>query len=100
MAFTYIALNVVFVVCMLVLFLPRFKKPSITWWLTLGILLLLTAVFDSLIIWAGIVGYDTSKLLGIYIGFAPIEDFFYALLAVVLIPIFWKKFAPKKEGKE
>ena len=100
MAFTYLGLNIVFILCMLVLFLPRVKKPSVTWWITLGSLLVLTAIFDSLIIWAGIVGYDTSKILGVYVGLAPIEDFFYALLAAILIPIFWQKFAPKKADKK
>jgi lycopene cyclase domain-containing protein len=49
-------------------------------------------VFDSLIIAAGIVGYDTAKILGIYIGTAPIEDFMYALLAAVIVPALWKGF--------
>lgn len=58
--------------------------------LTLCILIVTTAVFDSIIIAAGIVGYDTSKLLGIYIGHAPIEDFFYAVLACVVVPAVWE----------
>lgn len=69
-----------------------FKRPSRAWWITLGALLLLTLVFDNLIIWAGIVGYDTSKILGVFLGYAPLEDFFYALLAVIVVPVFWKRF--------
>ncbi len=72
------------------------KKPTKAWWLTLAILLVLTAVFDSLIIWAGIVGYDTQKILGLYVGKAPIEDFFYAVLAVVIVPALWNLFGDKK----
>ena len=75
------------------------KKPTKAWWLTLAILLVLTAVFDSLIIWAGIVGYDTQKILGLYVGKAPIEDFFYAVLAVIIVPALWNLFDTKKESE-
>ena len=53
-------------------------------------MLILTAVFDNLIILAGIVDYDTSKLLGIYVGVVPIEDFAYTVVAVLLVPAIWK----------
>ena len=53
-------------------------------------MLILTAVFDNLIILAGIVDYDTTKLLGIYFGVVPIEDFAYTVVAVLLVPAIWK----------
>jgi lycopene cyclase domain-containing protein len=49
-------------------------------------MLLLTAIFDNLIILNGIVGYDSTKISGIMIGAAPIEDFFYTLAAVLIVP--------------
>lgn len=55
----------------------------------LVVLFVTTAVFDSLIVSSGIVDYDTEQILGITIGTAPIEDFFYALLAGLLIPSIW-----------
>lgn len=61
--------------------------------------MLLTAVFDSIIVWSQIVGYDPEKILGIYVGFAPIEDFFYALLAVIIVPALWKLYSPKENNK-
>ena len=64
------------------------KSPAIVW--TLIILLAATAVFDSLIIWAGIVEYDESLILGLRIGAAPVEDFFYAILAAVMVPSIWR----------
>lgn len=97
MAFTYLILNLVFLTCVVVLFLQHIKKPTKAWWVTLAVLFVLTAVFDSLIVWANIVGYDPSKILGIYVGFAPIEDFFYALLAVIIIPALWNLFEPKEK---
>ena len=53
-------------------------------------MLVLTALFDNLIIAAGIVEYDHSKLLGIYVGVVPLEDFAYTVLAVLLVPTIWK----------
>ena len=46
--------------------------------------MLMTAVFDNLIILAGIVSYDESTLSGLKIFVAPIEDFAYTL---VLVPL-------------
>ncbi len=53
-------------------------------------LLVLTAIFDNLIIASGIVGYNKGKLLGIYIGVVPIEDFAYTVVAILLVPAIWK----------
>lgn len=71
-------------------------KPDRAWWMTLGVLIILTAIFDSVIIWADIVDYDPTKILGLYAIQAPIEDFFYAILAVVIVPALWKLFGKKK----
>lgn len=93
-------MNLVFLVCVVVLFMQYIKKPTKAWWITLGALLVLTAIFDSIIIWATIVGYDASKILGIYIGYAPIEDFFYAILAVIIVPALWTLFSPAATEKK
>jgi len=55
----------------------------------LGILLLVTAVFDNVMIGVGLVGYDATKISGAYIGIAPLEDFAYAVAAAVLLPSLW-----------
>ena len=49
-------------------------------------MLAMTAIFDNLIIASGIVDYDYEKTLGIRIVLAPIEDFAYTLVALVLVP--------------
>lgn len=100
MAFTYLIMNLIFLVCIVVLFLQYLRKPDAVWWMTLAALLVLTAVFDSIIIWAGIVGYDPAKILGLYVGFAPIEDFFYAILAVIIVPALWRLFEPNEKTKK
>lgn len=92
MAFTYLILNLVFIAIISVVFFKYLRKPTTTWWLVFISLVTLTAIFDSLIIGAGIVGYDPTKLLGLYIGLAPIEDFFYAILAAIIVPVLWKVF--------
>lgn len=65
---------------------------------TLFILLALTTVFDNLIIHAKIVAYNADKLLGLFIGLAPIEDFGYTIVACLLVPIVWSIFN-KKESR-
>jgi lycopene cyclase domain-containing protein len=49
-------------------------------------MLLMTLVFDNLIIASGIVDYDYDKTAGIRLFLAPIEDFAYTLVALVLVP--------------
>ena len=55
----------------------------------LAILLVLTAVFDNLMIAAGLVAYDDALTSGIRLGLAPIEDFSYAVAAAVFVPSVW-----------
>lgn len=91
--FTYIVLNMVYLVAVLAIL----KWRGLFVWnrsvvVTLCIMIACTAIFDSLIIAAGIVDYDTTKILGVYIGTAPLEDFMYALLAVAIVPALWKGF--------
>lgn len=99
MAFTYIILNLVFMAAILFLFAKTITKPSKVWWITLGILLALTLVFDNFIILAGIVDYDPLKILGLRLGVAPVEDFFYAVFAVMIVPLLWQRFAPPTKGR-
>ena len=88
---TYLFLNIVFLVAAACLIARRdvFNLRSVL--VTLAALLAMTAVFDNLIIMAGIVDYDPSKILGIYINQAPVEDFIYAVLAAILVPALWNK---------
>lgn len=56
------------------------------------IICVLTAVFDSLIIKSGIVGYNLEHILGVYIWRAPIEDFAYAIASVLLVGLLWERY--------
>jgi lycopene cyclase domain-containing protein len=97
MAFTYLIVNLIFLVCIAVLFLQYLAKPTKAWWIALLVLLVLTAIFDSILVGIGIVGYDPQKILGLYVGYAPIEDFFYAVLAIIIVPALWNLFDTKKK---
>ena len=96
MAFTYLVMNLLFLACLAVLFMQYLVKPTKSWWVALGVLLVLTAIFDSIIIGASIVGYDPQKILGLHVGLAPVEDFFYAVFAIVIVPALWNLFDTKK----
>lgn len=52
-------------------------------------LMALTAVFDNIMIAAGLFTYPPEHLSGIRIGLAPIEDFSYAVCAAFLVPAVW-----------
>jgi lycopene cyclase domain-containing protein len=87
---TYALLNLIFIVpVLIVLYAYRWLAHWSTLCYTLVALLLMTAVFDNFIVGSGIVAYDPSLLSGVFIGFAPIEDFAYTLVAAVLIPMTW-----------
>ena len=57
--------------------------------LTLAVLLVLTAVFDNLMIGSCLFDYNSDALLGIRVGLAPLEDFSYPFCAVLLVPALW-----------
>lgn len=88
---TYLLVNLIFIVLVIGVLRVRLVRPSRAVWLSLVALLVLTAIFDSLIVGFGIVGYDVDKILGVYIGKAPIEDFFYAVMALLIVVTVWKK---------
>lgn len=54
-----------------------------------AVLLVLTAIFDNLMIWGELVGYGDAQRLGIQIGLVPIEDFFYPIFVALIVPTFW-----------
>ena len=51
--------------------------------------LLLSVVFDNVMIGVGLVAYDPARILGLRIGLAPIEDFAYPIAVALLLPALW-----------
>ena len=51
--------------------------------------LVLTAVFDNLMIGGALVTYARSAVSGLVIGAAPLEDFAYPVAGAILLPSVW-----------
>lgn len=66
--------------------------------LAFAALAVLTAVFDSVMIGMELFHYDSSHILGLKIGLAPIEDFAYPLAGVVALPGLWMWLTRKRKG--
>ncbi len=49
----------------------------------------MTAVFDNIMISIGLVAYNEALISGAFIGVAPLEDFAYAIAAIVGLPSLW-----------
>jgi lycopene cyclase domain-containing protein len=62
----------------------------------LVVLVALTAVFDNVIVGSGIVAYDESRILGLRLGVAPVEDFSYAIVAALALPALWVVLARRR----
>lgn len=82
---------------------PREGAAARRRWIATGVaaavLLVLTAVFDSLIIGTGIVAYDDGQRSGVTIGLAPVEDFLYPLAGVLLLPAVWQVAVRRRPGR-
>ncbi len=92
---TYLLLNAVFLLVAAVVAAFAFRlRPGYRRLLpSLGIalvgVLVLTAVFDNIMIGIGLVDYDPDRINGLRLGVAPIEDFAYPVAAALLLPALW-----------
>jgi lycopene cyclase domain-containing protein len=63
------------------------------WWAPAVIagvtVLVLTAVFDNVLIAAGMFSYARAHISGLHIGAAPVEDFAYPIAGLILLPSLW-----------
>jgi lycopene cyclase domain-containing protein len=90
---TYWLLNLPFLAVVALVALAAILARRAPRWRIVGLsaigLLVLTAVFDNVLVATGIVGYDPGRISGVLIGVAPLEDFAYAIAAAVLLPSVW-----------
>lgn len=89
---TYLLISLPFLLLAVVLWVvrrSRARRQLAVTGIVLAVLLVLTAVFDNLMIWAGLVAYGEAQRLGLQIGLVPVEDFFYPLFVALIIPAFW-----------
>lgn len=87
---TYWALNAIFLGVVAVVAIVAARRVR---WAAVGvtaaILLVMTAVFDNIMISVGLVAYNESLISGAFLGVAPLEDFAYAVAAVIGLPSLW-----------
>ena len=68
---------------------PAARRLAAPAGLALAAVLVLTAVFDNIMIGVGLVAYDADLISGWFVGLAPVEDFAYPVAAALLLPALW-----------
>lgn len=103
--FAYLVMGLPFIAFVLIFDWFVFRTRVVTkrdTWIIMGILMLLTLIFDQFLTGLPIVLYDESKTLGVQLGYAPIEDFLYTFVAVIgicsLLTYITKNEKSKKSG--
>lgn len=97
---TYLLINSVFLAATLfAVYALKLHRYDRTFFVVLMVLVICTALFDSLIIAADIVKYNPELRTGIDIWQAPVEDFFYSLVAAILVPAAWR-YSDRKADSE
>ncbi|MFC4553736.1 lycopene cyclase domain-containing protein [Georgenia faecalis] len=56
---------------------------------TVAVLVVLTAVFDNVMIAAGLFDYASEGRSGLAVGRAPVEDFAYPVAGALALPALW-----------
>jgi lycopene cyclase domain-containing protein len=99
---TYWGLNAFFLGATAIVALVAVLSGRAPRWTALGlagvVLLLTTAAFDNVMIGIGLVDYNPELISGAFIGRAPVEDFAYAIAAVVLLPALWHLLGGRGSG--
>ncbi|MCI4658649.1 lycopene cyclase domain-containing protein [Cryobacterium zhongshanensis] len=94
---SYVLLDLMFLGCALlvtfaaVLLRRQQLSRQNVWAVAVALLcvLILTAVFDNVMIGVGLVAYDPGRITGFRVGLAPIEDFAYPIAVALLLPALW-----------
>ena len=77
---------------------PDFGRRMAASGIAAVVLVVLTAVFDNIMIAVDLFTYPEHNISGIRIGLAPIEDFSYPLCAAFLIPAVWTLLTPRSRA--
>ncbi|WP_404442261.1 lycopene cyclase domain-containing protein [Microbacterium marinum] len=100
---TYLLIVIPFVVATVALTLatvrrPRFGDRMRRSAFAAAALVVLTAVFDNLMIAADLFTYPEHLISGIRIGLAPIEDFAYPVCAAFAVPAILTLLRPREDA--
>jgi small toxic polypeptide LdrA/B/C/D len=63
--------------------------------LSVAVLVVMTIVFDNIMIAAGLFAFAPEHLVGVMLGRAPVEDLSYPLAAALLLPALWHLLATR-----
>jgi lycopene cyclase domain-containing protein len=100
---TYLTLDLLFLVPVGAVLLAAARRGRLDrrWWGTtavvLGLLLVLTAAFDSVMIGADLFRYGASALTGLRVGLTPIEDFAWPLAVALALPALWELLGARRD---
>lgn len=67
----------------------RYPQQALVTGIVLAVVLVLTVIFDNLMIAFGNVAYGDAQNLGVYLGLVPVEDLFYPIFATLIITALW-----------
>jgi len=90
--YSYLIVNLIFIAVAAVVFI--LLKGTISYkriLIVMAGLLVLTAIFDSILIYFNLFGYASNRILGIYLWLAPVEDFAYPVVAAIMVPLLWER---------
>lgn len=101
---TYLIVMVPFLVLALAVFALAAVRAGIRPMLircgvTAGVLVLLTLVFDNVMIAAGLFDYPAGSITEVRIGLMPVEDLSYPLVAALLLPSLSALLAPRSRAE-
>ena len=69
------------------------RRPGRSWWLATGLtlvsLLVLTIVFDNLMIAVDLFRYESDQTSGLTVGLAPVEDLAWPVAVALGLPGLW-----------
>jgi len=101
---TYWAINAIFLGLVAVLVVVAVLRRRVPHWRAVGItavvLLIMTAIFDNIMIGVGLVAYNPDLISGVFIGIAPLEDFAYTVAALFMLPALWHLLARNRSGEQ
>lgn len=99
---SYWALNLIFLAIVAVLVVATIASRRSPRWGAIGlvavVVLVMTAIFDNVMIGVGLVAYSPDRISGAFVGVAPLEDFAYAIAAVVGLPCLWALLPARKKA--
>ena len=93
---TYLVLNVSVLLLVLVTLWRYIQRDKKTWWALVLHMIPLTIIFDSLCIVLGMFWYNPDLITGLNIGPMPVEDLFYTVVAMLIMPALWKLYGRGK----